>query len=171
MRFLNKLDQNGERYLMLGFYCMIVFVIVMEVVRRFVLNFSSIWGEEVARFSFIYLGWIGASFAVKERAHIRFDTLITLVPTRWTGYVYLFGDVATMLFAGFAIYWSMQSVASALRFDSVTPGLRIGTFWFLLAVPLGFGMMTVRLIQSMARDIGDIRAGRPAHTGKNLFDV
>ncbi len=171
MRFLNKLDQNGERYLMLGFYCMIVFVIVMEVVRRFVLNFSSIWGEEVARFSFIYLGWIGASFAVKERAHIRFDTLITLVPTRWTGYVYLFGDVATMLFAGFAIYWSMQSVASALRFDSVTPGLGIGTFWFLLAVPLGFGMMTVRLIQSMGRDIGDIRAGRPAHTGKNLFDV
>lgn len=171
MRLLSKLNQNGERYLMLGFYCMIVFVIVMEVVRRFLLNFSSIWGEEVARYGFIYLGWVGASYAVKERAHIRFDTLITAVPKRWSGYVYLFGDIATLIFAGFAIYWSMHSVASALRFDSVTPGLRIGTFWFLLAVPLGFGMMTVRLIQSMARDIGDIRAGRPAHAGKNLFDI
>ena len=171
MRFLNKLNQNGERYLMLGFYCMIVFVIVMEVVRRFVLNFSSIWGEEAARFAFIYLGWVGASYAVKERAHIRFDTLITVVPKRWRGYVYLFGDIATLVFAGFAIYWSMQSVANALRFGSVTPGLRIGTFWFLLAVPLGFGMMTVRLLQSMARDIGDIRAGRPANSGKNLFDI
>ena len=31
---------------MLVLYCFIVFVIVTEVVRRFVLDFSSLWGEE-----------------------------------------------------------------------------------------------------------------------------
>ncbi len=73
--FLQRIDRNGERYLMLVLYCFIVFVIVTEVVRRFVLDFSSLWGEEAARFAFIYLGWIGASYAVKQRAHIRFDFL------------------------------------------------------------------------------------------------
>ncbi len=68
--FLRRIDRNGERYLMLVFYCFIVFVIVTEVVRRFVLDFSSLWGEEAARFAFIYLGWVGASYARQAaRAH------------------------------------------------------------------------------------------------------
>jgi len=31
-------------------------------------------------------------------------------------------------------------------------------------------MMMVRLIQSILRDIGDLRAGRPVFTGNRLFD-
>ena len=52
---------------------MIVVTIAMEVIRRFVLSYSSIWGEEIARYAFIYLAWIGAAAAVKDRAHIRID--------------------------------------------------------------------------------------------------
>ena len=40
---------------------MIVVTIAMEVIRRFVLSYSSIWGEEIARYAFIYLAWIGAA--------------------------------------------------------------------------------------------------------------
>jgi TRAP-type C4-dicarboxylate transport system permease small subunit len=168
---LGILNRNGERYLMLVFYSLIVFVIVAEVVRRFGLHFSSIWGEEVARYSFIFLGWVGASYAVKERAHIRFDSLIKAVPPRWSGLVYLIGDLATLLMAAIAIYWSVQSVASAIRFESLTPGLRVGTYWFLASVPLAFLMMVVRLFQSMARDLADLRAGRPAYAGKTMFEL
>lgn len=168
---LKALDRDGERYLMLVFYSLIVFVVVAEVVRRFGLRYSSIWGEEVARYAFIFLGWVGASAAVKERAHIRFDAFIKAVPTRWTGYVYLFGDLATLVFALIAIYWSAHSVASAVRFDSLTPGLRVGTWWFLASIPLAFSMMTLRLLQSMKRDIADIRAGRPAYAGKTMFET
>jgi C4-dicarboxylate transporter DctQ subunit len=32
-----------------------------------VFSYSSIWGEEIVRYSFIYLAWIGAAAAVKER--------------------------------------------------------------------------------------------------------
>lgn len=79
---LKALDRDGERYLMLVFYSLIVFVVVAEVVRRFGLRYSSIWGEEVARYAFIFLGWVGASAAVKERAHIRFDAFIKAVCQR-----------------------------------------------------------------------------------------
>ena len=76
--FWKRLDDNAERWLLLGFYAMIVATIVVEVVRRFVLSYSSIWGEEIARYAFIYLAWVGASAAVKERAHIRIDVLASL---------------------------------------------------------------------------------------------
>jgi len=61
---LKRLDADAERYLMLVFYCTVVFVIVNEVVRRFVFQYSSLWGEEVARYAFVYLGWVGAAQAV-----------------------------------------------------------------------------------------------------------
>ena len=40
----------------------------------------------------------------------------------------------------------------------------------LIAVPLGFSMMMLRLIQSILRDLRDIRDGRPVFTGTKLFD-
>ena len=169
-KLLRQLDKNGERYLMLVFYCFIVFVIVIEVVRRFVLNFSSLWGEEAARFAFIYLGWIGASYGVKHRAHIRFDVLVHILPRRWRGYLYLFGEACTLVFAGFALYWSLDSISTMLQFDTLTPALRVNRVWFEAAVPLGFIMMVVRVFQSAWRDIQDIRAGREAYAGTLLFD-
>jgi hypothetical protein len=37
-------------------------------------------------------------------------------------------------------------------------------------VPLGFSMLTVRVLQSAWRDVQDIRAGREAYAGTLLFD-
>lgn len=169
-KLLGQIDRNGERYLMLVFYCFIVFVIVIEVVRRFVLDFSSLWGEEAARYAFIYLGWVGASYGVKQRAHIRFDVMLHILPARSHGYLYLFGEACTLVFAGFALYWSLDTISTQLQFGSLAPALRISQVWFEAAVPLGFSMMTVRLVQSAWRDIQDIRAGRQAYAGTLLFD-
>ena len=163
-------DANAERYLMLVFYCFVVFVIIQEVVRRFVLNYSSAWGEEAARYGFIYLGWIGASYAVKERAHIRFDILLNRLPSRLHGWVYVLADVATLAFACIAIYWSMHTIGSLLKFDAATPVLRVNKAWFEAAVPIGFALMVWRLLQSLARDLADLRAGRPVFTGKAMFE-
>ena len=96
-RFFRFLDQHGERSLLLIFYSMIVVTIAMEVIRRFVLSYSSIWGEEIARYAFIYLAWIGAAAAVKDRAHIRIDVLMHYLSNRSRTVLYLLGDLLTKI--------------------------------------------------------------------------
>ncbi len=167
---LRHIDQNGERWLLLTFYAMIVATIAMEVIRRFVLSYSSIWGEEIARYAFIYLAWIGASSAIRERAHIRIDVILHYLRPRAKAAVYLFGDFATLTLALIALYWSLDPIHTALKFGSVTHGLRISNAWFLAAVPIGFAMMVFRLVQSILRDWSDFRAGRPVFEGEKLFD-
>jgi C4-dicarboxylate transporter DctQ subunit len=167
---LQRIDRNGERYLMLVLYCFIVFVIVTEVVRRFVLDFSSLWGEEAARYAFIYLGWIGASYGVKQRAHIRFDIVTRKLSRQATGWVFLFSELATLVFACFALYWSLQSLATMVRFDALAPALRVPMAWFAAAVPLGFAMMVVRVLQSALRDLRNLKSGRLPYKGTLLFD-
>lgn len=169
-QLLTVLDRNGERWLLLVFYTTIVLVVTSEVVRRFVLAYSSVWGGEIARFMFIYLAWIGASAAVRERTHIRIDALLHWLPPRGRAILLLFGDAMTLLLAVIALYWSLIPIETSLHFGSVTDGLRISRAWFLAAVPLGFGMMAFRVVQSMIRDLRDLRAGRAPFEGSKLFD-
>ena len=168
--FLSEINRHGERYLTLPLYAMIVITIFMEVFRRFCLSYSSLWSEEIARYAFIYITWIGAAAAVKERAHIRIDVILPLLSNKWKTVVFIFGDFITLILAFIALYWSMGPVLNSIHFGSVTHGLRISQAWFLTAVPLGFTMIVVRLLQSMKRDFSDLKAGRPVFEGNKLFD-
>ena len=164
------IDENAERYAMLVFYVFVCAVIVQEVLRRFVLNFSSAWAEETARYAFIYLGYVGAAYAVRERAHIRFDILLQRMPPRLHGYVYLLAEFATLAFAAVALYWSLRTIGQLIRFEGASPVLRVNKAWFVAAVPLGFALIVFRTLQAIARDARDLRAGRPVFTGKAMFE-
>jgi TRAP-type C4-dicarboxylate transport system permease small subunit len=164
-----QIDANAERWLLIPIYMMIVITVFFEVVRRFALSYSSVWGEEIARFMFIYISWIGASACIKSRAHIRIDAIIHFVPDKIKAVLYVFGDIVTFLFVCYMIYFSFHEVIStSWNFGSVTMGLRISRVWFLSAIPLGLTLCLVRLVQSLKRDISDLYAGRPLYRGQKI---
>lgn len=167
---LGVLDRNAERWALLLFYSMLVVTMAVEVVRREIFSNSSIWGEEVVRYAFIYLAWIGAASAVRERAHIRIDVLFHYVGPRVKAALYIFGDLVMLGVAVLAVYWSWETVATSWKFGSVSHGLRVSLVWFLMAVPLGFSLMIFRLLQSLVRDFRDLRSGRGVYEGGQLFD-
>lgn len=167
---LDKLNKNAERWALLVFYTLLVMTMAVEVIRREVFQYSSIWGEEIVRYSFIYLAWIGAASAVRERAHIRIDVIFNYVSRRIKALLYIFGDLVMLAIALVAVYWSFETTMVSWEFGSVSHGLRISMVWFLAAVPIGFGLMVFRLIQSLIRDFQDFIAGRAPFEGERLFD-
>lgn len=169
-RILQALNQNAERWALLVFYVMLVATMFIEVLRREIMSYSSIWGEEIVRYSFIYLAWIGCASAVRERGHIRIDVILHYVSPRVKAALYIFGDIVMMIVAVIAVIYSFETVHVSWKFGSVTDGLRISRVWFLMAVPIGFALVILRLVQSMMRDIADFRAGRPVYEGDKLFD-
>lgn len=170
MKFLKQLDRNAEKWALLVFYSMLVITMAVEVLRREVFSYSSIWGEEIVRYSFIYLAWIGAAAAVKERAHIRIDVLMHYISPRLKTLLYIFGDLVMLAVAVGALIWSFESVMVSWEFGSVSHGLRVSLVWFLMAVPVGFSLMIVRLFQSISRDLRSLRDGTPVYEGDKLFD-
>ena len=170
MKFLRNLDQNAERWLLLVFYVMLVLTMAIEVLRREVFSYSSIWGEEVVRYSFIYLAWVGAAVAVKDRVHIRIDVIMHYLGPRPKALLYIFGDLVMFVVAIIALYWSFEAVHVSAKFGSVTDGLRVSRVWALMAVPLGFSLLMLRLVQSFIRDMRYIRDGKPVFEGSTLFD-
>lgn len=169
-RILDALNKNAERWALLVFYVMLVATMFIEVLRRELLSYSSIWGEEIVRYSFIYLAWIGAAAAVRERGHIRIDVILQYVGPRVKALLYILGDLVMFAVALVALYWSFETVLVSAKFGSVTHGLRISQVWFLSAVPIGFALVMFRLVQSILRDVSDLRHGRPVFEGEKLFD-
>jgi len=49
-------------------------------------------------------------------------------------------------------------------------GLRVLRAWVLFAVPFGFGLLMIRVVQPVVMDIADLRAGRPPRPARQLFD-
>lgn len=170
MGILRRIDRDAELWLLLVFYVMLVATMAVEVLRREVFSYSSIWGEEIVRYAFIYLAWIGAAAAVKERAHIRIDVLMHYVSPRPKALLYILGDLVMFIVALIALFWSFETVLVSAKFGSVTDGLRISKVWFLMAVPAGFSLMIWRLLQSFVRDFRSLRDGTPVFQGDNLFD-
>ena len=170
MKLLRKIDRNAELWLLLTFYVMLVVTMSVEVIRRELFAYSSIWGEEIVRYSFIYLAWIGAAAAVKERAHIRIDVVMHYLGPRPKVLLYIFGDLVMFIVACIALYWSYEAVHVSAKFGSVTDGLRVSKVWFLMAVPLGFTLIIWRLLQSFRRDLHVLRTGQPVYEGDTLFE-
>lgn len=170
MSIWRRIDRDAERWLLLIFYVMLVVTMAIEVLRREVFSYSSIWGEEIVRYSFIYLAWIGAAAAAKERAHIRIDVLMHYIGPRPKAVLYIFGDLVMFVVAVIALYWSLETVHVSYKFGSVTDGLRISKVWFLMAVPVGFSLLIWRLLQSFWRDFQSLRDGTPVYEGDTLFD-
>ena len=169
-RILHALNRYAERWALLVFYTMLVATMFVEVLRRELLSYSSIWGEEIVRYAFIYLAWIGAAAAVRERGHIRIDVIMAYVGPRAKAALYIFGDLVMFAVALVAFYWSLETVLTSAKFGSVTHGLRISQVWFLAAVPIGFGLLMLRLVQSLLRDVSDLRNGKPVYEGGKMFD-
>jgi TRAP-type C4-dicarboxylate transport system permease small subunit len=170
MTLWKRIDRDAERWLLLTFYVLLVATMAIEVLRREIFAYSSIWGEEIVRYAFIYLAWIGAAVAVKDRGHIRIDVLLHYVPPRVKALIYIFGDLVMFVVAVIALYWSFETVHVSWKFGSVSHGLRVSMVWFLMAVPVGFALMIFRLVQSFLRDLRSLRDGTPVYEGDKLFD-
>lgn len=67
------LDQNLEKILCLVLFGAMIFLAVLQVIFRFVLNASLDWTEELARYCFIASIYAGAALGVKEEQHIRVE--------------------------------------------------------------------------------------------------
>lgn len=166
---LHWMNENGERIAMYTIYIFIILVIGIEVVRRFALSIPSQWGEETARLMYVYLTWIGASWGIRKRAHIRIDIIHEFISERSKNILYIFYDLLYVYFSIFIIQTSIPQVETLLEFGSTTQAGTAPLLLFFIAIPVGGGLMIVRSLQMMHLDVNNLRNGNPAYEGEELF--
>ena len=126
-----------------------VAVIFLQVVNRYVFNSPIAWTEEVARFMFVWLSFLGAFLALRANAHIN----ITAALKRFTpGTQTTISAVVTVLLAAYmlTLCWVGWTVAIETR-DTFSAALEMSFLYVHAAVPIGAGLMAVYLLGQIAR--------------------
>ncbi|HHY28757.1 MAG TPA: TRAP transporter small permease [Desulfitobacterium dehalogenans] len=76
---LNKFIYTIERYLLAFIMYALVAVLFINVIFRFVLFIPSAWADELARFTFVWLVFLGASTAMYKWEHIDINLIDTIL--------------------------------------------------------------------------------------------
>ena len=82
----NFLDKAGrllayiENAVIVTGFLIMFFVLLAQVIMRYVFNSPLTWSEETARFIFVYVSFVGISFAYRQKAHIRMEAVVKLLP-------------------------------------------------------------------------------------------
>jgi len=121
---------------------LIMFVIVgANVFARFVLNSSLGWGDELARFIFIWISFLGAVFAYTTDDHVGLNFLVAKIESaRVQNIVSIISDLFILLVVGFITYYGYIVAVSA---TNVSPALYIPMSLIYAVVPVSGLMMVV----------------------------
>ncbi len=154
MRAWKFIEKNFEKWFLIISLVAMVLIIFMQVVLRW-FHAATVWAEELARYIMLYQVWIGASYAVREDAHIRITALIgkltgnkrrvseTVVLALWLIFALWLTVEGVQLVKEIAI---MGQVSSAMRIPMTIP---------YASVPLGGALMSIRLVQKLIQGMKD----------------
>ena len=130
-----------------------VLLVFSQVVMRYAFGNSLAWSEELARYLFIWQIWIGASYAAKQNAHLRI-TIIRNWLSRSAQKKLEF--IVVVIWITFAVYIARNGytlVERVGRFNQLSSAMRMPMMYAHLAVPVGFSLMIVRLIENSIKDL------------------
>lgn len=169
-RWLWIANANLERFALIVFYVYIITVVILEVFRRFVLNDSSLWASQSAMYVFIYMSWIGMSWAAYKRAHIRMNLLYEFVSDRHKTYLYVVSDVAMIAFGLFTIRYMYDVIEASLRFSRDINVMSINQAVFQMAIVIGMMIFVFRTLQRLYGDVKAIQNDEAPYEGGGLFE-
>lgn len=98
MRTLKRgLDRTLD-ILMIALVLAIAVLVLLQIIQRYVAVFSIPWTEEMSRYLFVYLTFIGSALLIKEKGHIVVDVLMERVPRRPRFVVYVLVELTMLAF-------------------------------------------------------------------------
>lgn len=160
MKVLRVINNKLEEVFLVILMALAVIIVSAQIVTRFILKTPLPWSEELARYMFIWLVWVGAAFATKERKHIRIDVVVSRLPQIGQKACTI---ISTIIWIGFTIF---MVYISAVLTSSVMTGGQTGTgsgipMWIpYSAIPVGMALMLFRILQNCYYDLKALKGGK-----------
>lgn len=160
IKYLRWLDNNIEKVMMNGFYSYMVLVVFIEVITRFVFKFQTSWGGVTAVHAFLWLSWLGCSWGIRTRSHLRFPGVRSNMSHGKQFICFLLDDVVWMIIAVVVLISSIKLLALQVMIGQTIEGTDNIPQWIAtLSVPFGFSLVIIRAIQDIFINIGKYRNG------------
>lgn len=154
--------------LLVSLMSVMVLNVLWQVFTRFVVGRPSSYTEELARYLLIWVGLVGASYAVSRRMHLSIDLITERLKGEWKKASQLFIAAAIFLFALLVLVaGGIRLVYITLALEQTSAALQVKLGYVYLALPISgvlimfFSLMTIW---------ETVIAGRPVHPPLEVHD-
>lgn len=147
-----------EEIILVLLFAVMVAVIFLQVIMRYGFNNSLAWSEEVGRFIFEWLTWIGMSLGARRGEHIKITLLTDKMPFRTA-------HAANILSSGIVIAICVLTMLYGVELSKLFMGskftaMKISLSWGYASVIVGCGLMALRSLGSVADSARHLLHGR-----------
>jgi C4-dicarboxylate transporter DctQ subunit len=126
-------------------------VTFMQVVARYVFNYSFVWAVELTGVMFAWLIFLGMSYGVRVGAHIGIDALVRALGRRAARVVGIVASAACVAYAVIVAIGGTQYVRKMHEVGILMQDLPIEQWIPRLVLPLGFALLALRFASVMWR--------------------
>ncbi|OGA73296.1 MAG: hypothetical protein A3G81_03645 [Betaproteobacteria bacterium RIFCSPLOWO2_12_FULL_65_14] len=122
--------------------------VLLGVFTRYVLNDSLAWTEELARYSMIWLSWLGGGIALRRGAHIAVEFLRDALPQTVRSVIVLAGRLGVFFFLGVCLWYGVDLTSRVSAQSTIALGISMQIPY--AAIPVGALLMAYHLVAVMS---------------------
>ncbi|MDP7608560.1 MAG: TRAP transporter small permease [Candidatus Marinimicrobia bacterium] len=120
MNSKNKISLQPLELILCSLLVSIVIITFVQVLFRYVFQFSLAWTEELARYIFLWLAALSIAYAFKTKSHFALTFLVDRVQKRYRNVIYKTVNVLMLLFLSIFVWKSFEYTLSVI--DQFGPG-------------------------------------------------
>lgn len=117
----------------------IVCATMAQVIFRYVVLSPLPWSEELARYCFVWIVFLGGAIGLSRGAHLGVDLLIKLLPVKLQRTIETLSSVCIVIFAVVVINASLPVLQMNMYQRSPALGLQMS--WVYAAIPISMGLI------------------------------
>lgn len=141
MKSLVTIFKNIEEILSGTMFIVMTLITFINVISRYFFNVTFAWPEELSRYCFIWMTFLGAALCTKQNRHIIIDFLVLKTTGKPRGVITFVSDIAVIILMVILIYYGWK-LAINTKLETAT--LHISKSWILYVVPFSALLILIR---------------------------
>lgn len=117
-------------------------LILMNVVLRYVFNSGLVWAEELTRFLFVWLVFIGAVLALKENNHLGFTSVVKAMPAHIKKLFFVSSNIMMFIVLILLLGGGFEMIPIGMANHGASTGIPMAAM-YAVVIPMSIGMLII----------------------------
>ncbi len=147
--FLDRVENITLVWTILG----LAFIGFIQVITRYMFNYSFTWFEELGRYLGVFIAFLGASIGVKSGSHFTMDLMVSKMSQPWQSLVKTFTASLSATFFFIVAFYSWKIVIRMYGYETTSPTMEIPMYIAYLPIPVFSGFIGIRFLINAAQTL------------------
>lgn len=144
--FLNLLDSILKFLVVIGNGVMLLLVFG-QVITRYFFNYTPHFGEELARYLFVWVVFLSLPLVARYGGHMAIETLTSRVHGATLKFLNIMADILTIIFLCIMVWCGIEMVMRTSY--QTSPAMMIPMSWVYSVIPFGCAVMLIYTIANL----------------------